>query len=83
MKSAAKQSQLARDQSPSSTSDFSENDNPFNDILINKRMGGQSSFGTQGSFLKEEKKQEGVQAESATLKTVDTSHASLPQTPND
>ena len=36
-----------------------------------------------GSFIKEEKKQDGQVIEQAALKTVDTSHSSLPQTPID
>ena len=36
----------ARSHSESSSSDFSDEDNPFNDILISKRLAGQPSFGT-------------------------------------
>jgi hypothetical protein len=47
-----------RSHSKSSSSDFSEDDNPFNDIKNRNRLPGQASFGSQGSFVKESKKQD-------------------------
>ena len=36
----------------SSSSEFSDEDNPFNDILISKRKANQASLATQENFVK-------------------------------
>jgi hypothetical protein len=40
----------------SSESDYSDHDNPFNDILISKRLADQNSFKIDKTLLKEDMK---------------------------
>jgi hypothetical protein len=41
-----------RSHSESSSSEFSDEDNPFNDILISKRKANQASLATKENFVK-------------------------------